>query len=146
MIPKEDLIIFSYQKRQMETNSDKQALLAAIGLKEVMVEKDSIDPFDRKSFTIYPTEEYLQSERKAMDEIFRVGETVLLHKASGLRVEYITSESYFGDEYRYRLKDIFIITKEGGKLQVRETDFNHKIFTTPKGMISFSEVSLKTIF
>ncbi|MBK7652662.1 MAG: hypothetical protein IPJ20_20595 [Flammeovirgaceae bacterium] len=51
MIPKEDLIIFSYQKRQMETNSDKQALLAAIGLKEVMVEKDSIDPFDRKSFT-----------------------------------------------------------------------------------------------
>ena len=120
-------------------------MLASIGLKEVMVEKDNVDPFDKTLFITYTPEEYLNSERKGMDEIFRIGETVLLHKASGLRVEYITSESYFGDEYRYRLKDIFIITKEGEKLQVTETDFNHKIFTTPKGMISFSEVSLKTI-
>ncbi|MDZ7650563.1 MAG: hypothetical protein U5K54_27370 [Cytophagales bacterium] len=48
----------------METNSDKQAMLAAMGLKEVMVEKDSIDPFDRELFIIYTPTEYLQSERR----------------------------------------------------------------------------------
>ena len=130
----------------METNQELQALLASIGLKEVMVEKDSIDPFDSGLFIIYTPEEYLKSERKEMDEIYRIGEKVLIHKTSGLRIEYVTTESYYGDEYTYRLKSIFIITKRGEKLQVTETDFNHKIFTTSKGMISFSEVSLKTIF
>ncbi|MBK8292831.1 MAG: hypothetical protein IPK96_19730 [Flammeovirgaceae bacterium] len=129
----------------METNQELQALLASIGLKEVMVEKDSMDPFNSELFIIYTPEEYLQSERKEMDEIYRIGEKVLLHKTSGLRIEYVTSESYFGDEYTYRLKSIFIITKRGEKLQVTETDFNHKIFTTSKGMISFSEVSLKRL-
>ncbi|MDZ7650564.1 MAG: hypothetical protein U5K54_27375 [Cytophagales bacterium] len=80
-----------------------------------------------------------------MDEIYRIGEKVLLHKPSGLRMEYVTSESYFGDEYTYRLRSIFIITRHGEKLQVAEADFSREIFTTPKGMISFSEVSLKIL-
>ena len=129
----------------METNQELQALLASIGLKEVMVEKDSMDPFNSELFIIYTPEEYLQSERKEMDEIYRIGEKVLLHKTSGLRIEYVTSESYFGNEYTYRLKDIFIITMQGEKLQVTEADFNQEIFTTPKGMIPFSEVSLKRL-
>ena len=129
----------------METNSDKQAMLASIGLKELMVEKDDMDPFDRELFMIYTPEEYLQSEVKEMDKIYRISETVLLHKTSGLRVEYVTTESYFGDEFTYRLKSIFIIAKEGEKLPVTGADFNHKIFTTPKKRISFSEVSLKII-
>jgi hypothetical protein len=39
----------------METNQELQALLASIGLKEVMVEKDSIDPFDSEIiYNLYP--------------------------------------------------------------------------------------------
>lgn len=129
----------------MEKNQELQAMLASIGLKEVMVEKDSIDPFDRGLFIIYTPEEYLQSERKEMDEIYRIGEKVLLHKISGLRIEYVTSESYFGDEYTYRLKSIFIITRQDEKLHVTEVDFSQEIITTPKGMIPFSEVSLKAL-
>jgi len=104
-----------------------------------------MDPFNSELFIIYTPEEYLQSERKEMDEIYRIGEKVLIHKTSGLRIEYVTTESYYGDEYTYRLKSIFIISRQCEKLQVTEADFNQEIFTTPKGMIPFSEVSLKRL-
>jgi hypothetical protein len=99
----------------METNQELQALLASIGLKEVMVEKDSIDPFDSGLFIIYTPEEYLKSERKEMDEIYRIGEKVLIHKTSGLRIEYVTTESYYGDEYTYRLKRHFYYKQYNAK-------------------------------
>lgn len=123
-------------------NQDKYDLLTRIGLKEVMIEKNYSDPFNKESFVTYTSKEYLQSDRKQTDQIYRMSEIVLLHKASGLRVEYVTTESYFGDEYSYRLKDIFVVTKEQVRLQVTRVDFNDRFFITQHGKVLFTEVSL----
>ncbi|MBL7878119.1 MAG: hypothetical protein JNL53_20805 [Cyclobacteriaceae bacterium] len=124
-------------------NQDKYDLLTRIGLKEVMIEKNYSDPFNKESFVTYTSKEYLQSDRKQTDEIYRMSEIVLLHRASGLRVEYVTTESYFGDEYSYRLKDIFIVTKkEQVRLHVTKVDFDHSFFITQQGKVLFTEVSL----
>ena len=84
--------------------------------------------------------EYLQSERKEQDEIYRMSERVLLHKASGLRLTYLTTESYYGDEYRYRLRDIFIISNRNKRIPVTGVDFSSSQFVTPDGVIPFGEV------
>lgn len=123
-------------------NQDKYDLLTHIGLKEVMIEKNYSDPFNKESFVTYTSKEYLQSDRKQTDQIYRMSEIVLLHKASGLRVEYVTTESYFGDEYSYRLKDIFVVSKEQVRLQVTRVDFNDRFFITQHGKVLFTEVSL----
>lgn len=76
-----------------------------------------------------------------MDEVYRMNEVVLMHKATGLRIEYLTTESYYGDELRYRVRDMFIITNEGQRLSVLAADFANEVFDTPSGAVPFKEVS-----
>lgn len=123
-----------------ESNLHRELLLSAIGLREVMIERNYIDPFDKDLFHRYTSKEYLHSPHKEMDEVYRMCEVVLLHKATGLRAEYLTTESYEGDELRYRVRDVFIITTEGKRTEATGIDFNRHLFVTPGGEISFEKV------
>jgi hypothetical protein len=67
---------------------------------------------------------------------------VLLHVSTGLRAEYLTTESYNGDELRYRLRDVFIITKGRKRIGLTGINLNKHLFETPGGEISFKEVKL----
>ncbi len=93
-----------------ENKPNKEFLLTTLGLKETMIEKNYVPAFDQDLFLRYTPTDYFSSDRKEMDEVYRMSELVLLHKESGLRLEYLASESYDGDEYKYMLRSIFIIT------------------------------------
>lgn len=113
-----------------------------IGLKEIMEEKNFIDPFNADNFHRYTSPEYLQSANHEMDEVYRMGEVILLHKATGLRVEYLTIESYDGTELRYRCRDVFVITNDRKQLGVTSMDISRRLFESASGQISFEEVNL----
>ncbi len=115
--------------------------MAAIGLEEVMTERNFIDPYDKSLFHRYTPEEYLHSPHRDMDEIYRMSEVVLQHIPTGLRVTYLTTESYDGDELRYRAKDVFIITHTGQHLNVTAANFTKEVFNTPSGTVPFKEVN-----
>ena len=125
-----------------ETNLSRESLLSAIGLKEVMIERNYIDPFEKDLFQRYTSHEYHHSPNKEMDEVYRMSEVVLLHIATGLRAEYLTTESYEGDELRYRVRDVFIITKDGKRIGVTGIDFKRHVFVTTAGEISFEKIKM----
>ena len=64
----------------------------------------------------------------------------LLHKASGLRIVYTTTESYYGDSVEYRVITIFIITRSQKQHEIVNADFNEEIFFTTTESIPFTEV------
>ena len=119
----------------------KEEILSTLGIQEIMIEKN-VEVFDRDQFHLYTPHDYFSSSRKEMDEVYRMSETVLLHKESGLRLEYLTTESYDGDEYRYRFRSMFIITKSRKKMDVTDVDFEKEMFITVEGEIPFSAVKL----
>lgn len=105
-----------------------------------ILEKVGLSVFcDRKStnnngfingFDSYVTDEYLNSERKEMDEIYRMFEFNLLHRSTGLRFKILGCEDYFGEEISYRLKEIFVLINEN-EYNVIDVDFeNKKIFNS----------------
>ena len=117
------------------------SLLNAVGLKEIMTERGNESAFDRTQFLTYTPQGYDQSETEARDAIHRMAEIVLLHKSTGLRIKYLTTESYFGDEYRYRMAEVYIITVTGERMWVSGIDLDQRIFTAQSGLIQFNEVS-----
>lgn len=122
--------------------SDRSGMLAKIGLQETMIEKDG-EPsvFDRRIFEIYAPKEYLEdAQLREADEVYRMSERVLIHKSSGMRVHYLTSENYEGDELRYKLKNIFIKTLQSQTLEVQEVDFSNQFFIASNRKIPFSAV------
>lgn len=125
-----------------EPHLARELLLSAIGLKEVMIERNYSDPFDKDHFHRYTSQAYLHSPDRDMDEVYRMCEVVLLHRATGLRAEYLTTESYEGDELRYRVRDVFIITKEGKRTQVIGIDFHRHLFVALGEEISFEKVKM----
>jgi hypothetical protein len=126
----------------MLTNTRKQEILTVIGLQASMTEKGNADAYNKELFLRYTPRDYPDSERQARDDVHRMSETILLHKASGLRLEYITTESYFGDEYSYRLRSMFMITNENKKVQVLDVDFARQQFITADGVVLFSQVKM----
>lgn len=111
-------------------------ILSAIGL---TLSHDTISYEDRH-FKKYVSREYLNSERRQSDEIYRMFEPTLLHVESGLRLVYTTTEGYYGDSVEYRLINIFIVTLTNKHLDVEDVDFNKKVFLTSTGIIPFAEV------
>ncbi len=113
-------------------------LLHTFGLQEVMTSLHAPD------FQVYVPQDYPGSERAHMDEVHRMSELVLLHPRTGLRLEYLRSESYFGDEVRCRFRSAFIITLAGETHTVLDMDEDQQSFTTPAGTVAFHQVS-KTV-
>ncbi len=129
----------------METSKTKyNEILSIIGLKRHMVSQaPNFYAYDSRQFRQYVPNDYRGSEREEADEIYRMSEFVLLHKILGLRICYLTSESYDGETMDYNLKDIFIITKTGKRLKVLDIDFDKELFITTDNPISFEDVYMQ---
>ena len=122
-------------------NSTRNTLLAKLGLQEYMVEKNPGPAiFDWNIYDCYVSEEYKNSSRKKTDGVYRMSEIVFMHKASGMRIEYLETEDYFGEETEFKIIDAFIITLEHKKLKITDIDFSKQHFVTPDGLIPFSAV------
>jgi len=115
-------------------------ILSKIKLKEEMIWKPGKVIFDKGIFQIYVSEEYKHSSRKDTDEVYRMSEIVALHKISGLRLVYVTTEDYYGDTVTYKLNDLFIITVQQKQLNPTDMNTTKNYFITPEGQISFSTV------
>lgn len=111
-------------------------ILSAIGLR---LDLNNIS-YDESQFKKYISQEYKNSERFQSDEIYRMFEINLLHKASGLRIVYTTTESYYGDSDEYKVIAMFIITRSHKQLDIMDADFNEKVFITTTGVMPFAEV------
>ncbi len=115
-------------------------ILSSIGLK---LEPDNI-AYEESQFMKYISKEYLTSERKQTDEIYRMFELNLLHRDSGLRIVYTSTESYFGDHVEYKVIDLFIISATQKRLELADVDFTKRAFLTSDGVIPFAEVDRQT--
>lgn len=124
-----------------EKTNRVHSILTKIGLKAIMNWKEN-EPFifDRELFEEYTPWEYIHSPLRETDEVYGISETVLLHKESGLRVGYVVTENYFRDELTYKLKDIFIITKEGIRLDVIKMLPDRRYFITRIGRIPYDSL------
>lgn len=121
----------------MKISKEKQdQILSAIGLRLGLNNMD----YDESQFKKYISQEYKNSERFQQDEIYRMFEINLLHKASGLRIVYTTTESYYGDSDEYKVIAMFIITRSQKQLDIVDADFNEKVFFTTTRVIPFAEV------
>ncbi len=96
--------------------------------------------YSSEAFTKYVSTEYLNSERHESDEIYRMFELTLLHHATGLRIVYTTTESYFGDSVEYKVIGLYITTLSKMKLSVLDIDFEKAEFNTSTGKVAFGEV------
>jgi len=95
--------------------------------------------YPRSEFEQYVSPEYRNSSRRETDEAYRMFEHTLLHKPTGLRIVYTTTESYDGESVDYRVIDLFIITSDNKHLAVQDVDFEKQLILTPAGPIAISE-------
>lgn len=122
----------------MKVNPERlPEILSGIG---VLVGKNFMQ-YPDSDFTKYVSHEYLNSKRHEDDEIYRMFEPTLVHHATGLRIVYTTTESYFGDSVEYRIIDMFVLTLEGKKLDVVDVDFESEEFLTTSGNMPFVYVN-----
>ena len=98
---------------------------------------------DYEEFTAYIPFTYRNSETEAMDEIYRMYEHVLLHKRTGLRISYLTTESYDGDTVAYTVFNCFVITHQNQRYGVHAIDLQKQIFETTAGELPFSAIRNK---
>lgn len=125
----------------MKINKAKSdQLLSAIGLE---VSQHHIF-YDESQFKKYISSEYMNSERFQSDKIYRMFELTLMHKASGLRNTYTTTESYYGEHVDYKVIALFIITESQQQIEIVDVDFNQHVFVTSAEMIPFTEVDRLT--
>ncbi len=96
--------------------------------------------YDDFNFKRYISYSYVDSETEARDEVHRMREHVALHIESGLRVSFLTSESYDGNSVEYIVIDCFVFTLQNQKLRVTAIDLEKKVFETPSGTLPFSAV------
>lgn len=121
--------------------SKQDQILYSIGFtRDPVSGTPSFRDLDMDSFKWYVPSDYENSERKDKDEVYRMSEVVLLHPDTGIRIEYITSESYDGERTSYFFRDIFIITNEREIFSIYGVDFKKKVFITKTRKIPFSDV------
>jgi hypothetical protein len=114
----------------METEKRKRNnLLSEFGLKPYMVWSSPAPViYDTSKFISYVSSEYKNSQRKEVDEVYRMFEIILLHKKTGLRIGYTTTESDNGERVEYKLNIIFIITETNEREDVLSIDFDKEVF------------------
>ncbi len=114
----------------------QERILSSIGLKL----GDNTISYEESQFNKYISREYLNSERRQSDDIYRMFELTLLHRDSGLRIVYTTTESYYGDSVEYKVIDMFILSLTQKRLELTDVDFIKKVFLTTSEVIPFAEV------
>jgi hypothetical protein len=118
----------------MRTSHPSQAaILQQVGLAEV-------NDYNVREFTGYVSAAYRNSATEDRDAVHRMYERILLHHASGLRMAYLTEESYFDDTTEYLLIDCFVITRDQQKVSVQAIDLQKQLFTSAIGPLPFEDI------
>jgi hypothetical protein len=115
------------------SNPNQAAILQQVGLFQ-------FDDYSINEFTGYVSASYLNSATESRDEVHRMYERILLHKISGLRIAYLTEESYFDDNVEYLVIDCFVITDQNQKLSVKAINLEKHLFETATGSLPFQNV------
>lgn len=115
------------------SNPNHALILQQVGLLQ-------LPDYNISEFNGYASASYVNSATEARDEVHRMYERIILHKASGLRIAYLTEESYYDDEVEYILIDCFVITNQQLKMSVKAIDLEKKLFESETGAIPFQDV------
>lgn len=99
-----------------------------------------LSSIDYDEFVGYTPFAYRNSDTEAMDEIYRMHEHALLHKRTGLRMSYLSTESYDGQTVEYTVIDCFVITHHNQKCSVKKIDLEKQTFETTAGILPFHTV------
>jgi hypothetical protein len=120
---------------------DKIKILKKIGLKETYTcTSPNFYFWDESEFKNYTTTKYMKSNDKEVDEFYRIHESNLLHKKTGIRVKMLTSENYTGDEVTYKLYRVFILSKNNREVEIDDINFKKSIFICNKREIKFENI------
>jgi hypothetical protein len=119
-------------------------ILSELGLqKKVTCKSPNFNFWNNEDYIQYTSKKYYNSELKEQDEFYDIFESVLLHKKSGVRIKYISHESYFGDEVDYTLISFFILNNNGEEFELESVDFANGIYYTIDKTIMITDVNLK---
>jgi hypothetical protein len=95
--------------------------------------------YNNSVFKSYSPEWYRNNKKlHESDEIYNFSTTVYMHLKYGIRCEYDIHESYYSETYK--LRKLFIISKNNDALDISDVNFNDEYFETEKGRIPFSIV------
>ena len=117
------------------TNANHEKILAVLGLSRSMTN------LRRSGFKTYVPSRYRGSDLEERDAVHRMSEIVLLHDTTGLRVSYLSTESYDGDSVDYKLLGIEIITMTRQTYKVIDVDFDNQVVITENERIPFKNLS-----
>ena len=115
------------------SNPNHATILQQVGLSQ-------LNDYSISEFTGYVSASYINSATEARDEVHRMYERILLHKASGLRITYLVEESYYDDDVEYLVIDCFVITLQDQKLSVQAIDLQKQLFESKTGSVPFGVV------
>jgi len=114
------------------SNPNHATILQQVGLQ--------LPDYNINEFKGYVSASYVNSATEARDEVHRMSERILLHKASGLRISYLIEESYFGDSAEYIVINCFVVTHQQQKLSVKAIDLQKQLFEGETGVIPFQTI------
>jgi hypothetical protein len=115
------------------SNPNHVIILQQVGL-------SAVHDYNVREFTGYVSAAYRNSATEDRDGVHRMYERILLHHASGLRIAYLTEESYFDDTPEYLVIDCFVITREQQKVSVQAIDLQKQLFTSAIGPLPFQSI------
>lgn len=113
-------------------NPNHAVILQQVGLQ--------LPDYNISEFMGYVSASYVNSATEARDEVHRMYERILLHKSSGLRISYLTEESYYGDSADYLVINCFVINHQQKKLSVKAIDLQKQFFESDTGEVPFRDV------
>jgi hypothetical protein len=132
-----NLVAQQFRNRELRSmkisNPNHAAMLQQVGLFQ-------LNDYSVSEFAGYASASYVNSATEARDEVHRMYERILLHKASGLRIAYLIEESYYGDSAEYLVIDCFVITHAQQKLSVQAIDLQKQLFESVTGSLPFATV------
>ena len=116
-------------------------LLIKVGLNDKYIcHSPNFHFWDDNEFKYYNTNEYLNSERREVDEFYNLHESVLLHQNTGLRITMLASKDYTGEIVEYSFCKPFILNQKDERVEVDDVDIQKKIFIAGQKEIPFNEV------
>jgi hypothetical protein len=118
------------------------SILSQLGLKERYICNADTDFhfWDEQDFKYYNSVDYQNSQQKEDDEFYRMHESVLMHRNTGIRFSLLSSENYVGDEVTYTLCAPFIITVDRIRKYLTNLDIENGVCYTEDGVIELNQI------
>lgn len=118
------------------------SIFSQLGLNERYICNSDTDFhfWDKQDFKYYNSVDYQNSQQKEDDEFYRMHESVLMHRKTGIRFSLLSSENYVGDEVTYTLCAPFIITVDGIRKYLTNLDIENGVCYTEDEAIEFNQI------